>query len=104
MRISQARDQLYQIRVEYGTIGLNGEIRTRLLRDAYRRGYDYMPKWGVCPNTFAEIMHTDGSEHARKDKMPGCNRNSGPSGGRKNPGIQPHVRETLTVWLAKCRV
>lgn len=36
---------------------LTAETRTELLEDAYRRGYEYLPKWGGCaPTTFAAIM------------------------------------------------
>ena len=43
------------------TLQLTEELRVGLLEDAYRRGYDYLPKWGACaPTTFAAIMDTLG--------------------------------------------
>jgi len=40
---------------------LTDEVRTRLLADAYRRGYDYLPRWNACaPTTFAAVMDTLG--------------------------------------------
>ena len=39
------------------TTELTDAVKARLLEDAYRRGYDYLPKWGACaPTTFAAIM------------------------------------------------
>ncbi len=40
---------------------LTNEVRAKLLADAYRRGYDYLPKWNACaPTTFAAVMDTLG--------------------------------------------
>ncbi len=40
---------------------LTDEVRTELLADAYRRGYDYLSKWNACaPTTFAAVMDTLG--------------------------------------------
>lgn len=36
---------------------LTDDKRTQLLEDSYRRGYEYLPKWGGCaPTTFAATM------------------------------------------------
>jgi len=36
---------------------LTVQAREELLQDAYRRGYEYLPKWGGCaPTTFAAVM------------------------------------------------
>lgn len=40
---------------------LSDELRNRLVEDAYRRGHDYLPRWGACaPTTFAAVMDTLG--------------------------------------------
>jgi hypothetical protein len=37
------------------------EAREELLKEAYQKGYDYLPRWNACaPTTFAAIMDTLG--------------------------------------------
>nr|MDO8076383.1 C-GCAxxG-C-C family (seleno)protein [Candidatus Freyarchaeota archaeon] len=41
----------------------SGKIDEEILEEAYRRGYDYLPRWRACaPTVFAAVMDTLGYE------------------------------------------